>query len=114
MRFFRAVTKPRRTLLKRSYKGAAFFYVHKIVVHNFEALTVGSNTHKAKCIKKMHATCRIYELDSCNPVSRPTMNYSVMSLPKAQALCPPPPSRKLRGVSGFLHPHDELADSLRL
>ena len=36
-----------------------------------------------------HATCRIYELDSCTPVSRPTMNYSVMNLPKAQALCTP-------------------------
>ena len=61
----------------------------------------------------MHAACKMYELDSCIPVSRPTMNYSVMSLPKAQALCTPP-SRKLLGVSGFLHPHDEFADSLRL
>ena len=38
----------------------------------------------------MHAARRTYELDSCIPVSRPTMNYSVMSLPKARALCTPP------------------------
>ena len=29
-------------------------------------------------------------------------------------LCAPPASRKLRDVSGSLHPHDEVADSLRL
>ena len=60
MRISRALIKPRCTLLKRSYKGAAFFYgFHKIVVHNFEALTMGSNAHRAKWIK--HA-CRMWNL----------------------------------------------------
>ena len=53
--------------------------------------------------ERRNATRRIYELDSCIPVSRPTMNDSVLSLPSAQALCTPP-SRKLRGVSGFFAP----------
>ena len=60
----------------------------------------------------IYDACRMYEPGSCVPVSRPTMSYSV-GLPNAQALCTPP-SRKLRDVSGSLHPHDEVADSLRL
>ena len=72
-------------LMQRSY---IFYDLHKIVVHIFEALTMGSNAHKAKS-NKIYATCRICELGSCIPVPRPTMNYSVMSLPKAQALCTP-------------------------
>ena len=39
---------------------------------------------------KTYAACRTAELDSCVPVSRPTMSYSVLSLPNAQALCTPP------------------------
>ena len=52
-------------------------------------------------------------IHSCIPGSRPTMNYSVLSLPNAQALCTPHQDN-LRDVSGFLHPHDEIADNLRL
>ena len=60
---------------------------------------------------KLDASGRNYELDSCTPVSRLTMNCSWMSLRKPQALCIPPHENG-GNVSGFLHPHD--ADSLRL
>ena len=92
---------------------------------------------------KLDAAGRNYELDSCIPVSRLTMNCSWMSLRKSQALCIPPHknggtsrafctprdekrrqsqavctfraphSRKLRHVSGGLHAHDAFADSFR-
>ena len=38
---------------------------------------------------KVYAACRNYELDSCIPVSRLTMNCSVMNLRESQALCTP-------------------------
>ena len=62
----------------------------------------------------MCAARRNNELDSCIPVSRRTINCSVMNLRKSPVLGTPltkgghPPSRKLRDVSGFLHPHDEI------
>ena len=116
-------------MLERSYKGAALFYdLHQFVVCIFEALTVGSNAHKAKL--KIHAACRTYELESCTPVSRPTMNYSVMNLPKAQALRTPhhencgtsqafcTPMMNLPTVSGFEHllriPRTKIVGRLRL
>ena len=79
---------------------------------------------------KVYAACRICELDSCIPVSRPTMNYSVMSLPKAQALCTPhhencgtsqafcTPMVNLPTVSGSVHflrtPLTKIVGRLRL
>ena len=120
---FWTIIKSWCTFLRRSQCGAMHVRHHKL---------------------NIYAACRIYELDSCTPVSRPTMSYCVMNLPTSQALCTPRHensgtaqafctlndafsrqpqalctccalhSRKLRDVSGSLHPHDEFADSLRL
>ena len=79
----------------------------------------------------IYAACRIYELGSCIPGSRPTMHDSVPSLANAQALCPPAhhancgtspafctPMMKLPTVSGFEHvwctPLTKIAGRLRL
>ena len=108
MRIFKAFAAPWCTLLKRSDKGAAFFVAF---IKSWCAFLRRSPWVAMPIRQNKFAARRIVDRDSCIPVSRPTMNYSVLSLPNAQALCTPhPPSRKLRGVSRFLHPHDEVAD----
>ena len=113
MRIFSGLHKTvMRTVEALIPRSCACYDFHKIVVHIFEALTVGSNVHTAKQIKKHMPRVELMRWTRAFPVSRPTMNDSVLSLPNAQAL--PPPSRKLRDVSRVLHPHDEIADRLRL
>ena len=72
----------------------------------------GSMHMKPKQLK-LDASGRNYELDSCIPVSRPTVNCSVMDLRKSQALCVPP--HKNGGASqAFCTPMMRIGDSLRL
>ena len=78
----------------------------------FEALTLGINAHGTN-ILKLDASGRSYELDSCIPGSRLTMNCSVMSLRKLQALCTPP--HENGGASqAFCTPVMRIGDSLKL
>ena len=78
-------------------RSCMFYDLHKIVVRIFEALTIGSDVHTTNKFKNHMPHVEIYEFGSCAPVPRPTMNYSVMSLTKAQALCTPPPITQIAG-----------------
>ena len=53
---------------------------------------------------KTYAACRTYELGSRAPASRPTMNYSVLILPEAQALCTPPVTKTAGRLRLFAPP----------
>ena len=92
MHVFKAFIKLRCTFLRRARKAYSNFYdLYKITVHMFEVHTMGGNVHEGKIYYKLFAARRNYELDSCVPVSRPTMNCSGTKLPKSQALRAPFP-----------------------
>ena len=115
--------------------GRRGFFWNSVAKRKSEAKNTEQQTTKEKengkrSKEKRNATRRIYELDSCAPVSRPTMNDSVLSLPNAQALCTPhhgncgaspascTPMMKLPTVSGFADflctPLTKIAGRLRL
>ena len=89
MQVLKAFIKLRCTFLRRSHWGSMHMQQHKL---------------------KLDAS---YELDSCIPVSRLTMNCSVMNLQKLQARCIPP--HENGGTSqAFCTPMMRIGDSFRL
>ena len=78
----------------------------------FSRLSHWGSMHMQRNRLKLDASGRAYELDSCIPVSRLTMNCSWMSLRKSQALCIP---HENGGASqAFCTPMMRIGDSLRL
>ena len=77
--------------------------LHKILMHNVADL------HKFQ-----YATCRDYRLDSCILAPHRTMSCRMMKLRPASGSVHPPPHENWGDVSGSLHPHHKIADSLRL
>ena len=92
MRVLKAFIKLRCTFLRRSHWGSMHMKQNKL---------------------QLDASGRNYELDSCIPVSRLTMNCSWVSLRKSQALCIPP--HENGGTSqAFCTPMMRIGDSFRL